>query len=108
MSDSQFEIRRRKLQNELESVLGNKNVYFQPPESIKLQYPAIVYEVSAPDIKRADNRIYSYTNKFNLKYIRKNGNDDVPRKILETFSLCSENDTYIYDNLYHTIFGLYY
>ena len=25
-------------------ILGSRNVYFQPPESVKMKYPAIVYE----------------------------------------------------------------
>lgn len=31
------------LQTFLEELLESKNVYFQPPESVKMKYPAIVY-----------------------------------------------------------------
>ena len=34
---------REELHELLVSVLGSRNVYFQPPESIRMQYPAIVY-----------------------------------------------------------------
>ena len=37
---------RPNLQAKLEEILGNKNVYFQPPESLKLNFPAIVYKRS--------------------------------------------------------------
>ena len=35
--------RRLQLHEELCSVLGSRNVYFQPPETIKLTYPCIIY-----------------------------------------------------------------
>ena len=31
------------LQTFLEEILESRNVYFQPPESVKMKYPAIVY-----------------------------------------------------------------
>ena len=31
------------LQALLEDLLGSRNVYYQPPESVKMNYPAIVY-----------------------------------------------------------------
>jgi len=30
---------RLELQNLLENILGSRNVYFQPPENLKLNYP---------------------------------------------------------------------
>ena len=35
---------RLELQSVLEQTLGSRNVYFQPPASVKMKYPAIVYE----------------------------------------------------------------
>ena len=35
--------RRLELHEILCTILGSRNVYFQPPESIKMNYPAIVY-----------------------------------------------------------------
>ena len=37
---------RLNLHNELIKMLGTNNVYYQPPESIKMKYPAIVYSKS--------------------------------------------------------------
>ena len=31
------------LQAKFEKILGSRNVYYQPPESVKLNYPAIIY-----------------------------------------------------------------
>ena len=41
------------LQSKLEKLLGNKNVYYQPPESLKMEYPAIRYSRSDIDSKYA-------------------------------------------------------
>ena len=37
---------RLNLHNSLIEALGTKSVYFQPPESVKLVYPCIIYEES--------------------------------------------------------------
>lgn len=34
---------RLELQSKLVELLGSKHVYYQPPESVKIEYPAIVY-----------------------------------------------------------------
>ena len=37
---------RIKLQAKLEELLGSRNVYYQPPETLKIEYPAIIYSKS--------------------------------------------------------------
>ena len=34
---------RLELQSKLEEILGSRQVYYQPPETVKMEYPAIVY-----------------------------------------------------------------
>ena len=50
----------RELQDILETYGGGnkKDVYFQPPESIKMDYPAITYELSGVADKKANNSEY--------------------------------------------------
>lgn len=48
---------RLELQAILEDVLGSPNVYFQPPESIKMEYPAIVYNRDRSYDIAADNNV---------------------------------------------------
>ena len=50
------------LQAALEEILGSRNVYFTPPESVKMKYDAIRYELAGKDLKRASNRLYVFTN----------------------------------------------
>lgn len=99
---------RLELQAQLESLLGSQNVYFQPPENIKLRYPCIIYSLSRPVVKKADDGNYYKRNLYNLTLIFKDPDSDLPDKILEGFSYCSFDRSFVNDNLYHNTFSLYY
>jgi hypothetical protein len=99
---------RLKLHEELCEILGTRNVYFQPPESIKMQYPAIRYSRSAPDVKRANNQIYSNTNKYEVTVIDEDPDSDIPDKICAHFRMCGFDRWYPADNLNHFTLTLYY
>lgn len=99
---------RQKLQEELENILGSRNVYFQPPASVKMKYPAIVYVLDTADQRYADNKIYHFKFKWTLTYINKELNLEMIEKIAKSFSLCSYNSHYISDGLYHDTYTLYY
>ena len=43
--------RRLELQEKLEQLVGNSNVYFQPPASVMLSYPCVIYSVGSGDAK---------------------------------------------------------
>ena len=46
------------LQQKLEDFLGSRNVYFQPPENIRLKFPCIIYSYIVPKTEYANNLIY--------------------------------------------------
>lgn len=96
------------LQNKLETILNSRNVYFQPPSTINISYPAIIYELDKIDTFRADNKHYKLNNKYTVTLIHKNPDNDVVEKILMTFDYCSLNKTYSSDNLHHYVFEIYY
>lgn len=98
---------RPNLQGELEMIVG-KNVYFQPPASVHLTYPCVIYNLLAGDVKRADNTVYTYTNRFELIFIYKQPNMEIVEEVMKTFPMCSISRIYIADNLYHYAFNLYY
>ncbi len=97
---------RLNLQKELESVLGSKNVYFQPPESIKLQFPCIVYEEVKGVSTRADDRLYLYRKAYSLIVIDKNPDSEIPDKV-RVLHLCDTGNPYKADNLNHWPFTIY-
>lgn len=99
--------RRKELQKKLEEILGSKNVYFQPPENFKMQYPCIVYEVGAGLRTPADNVKYLYNQGYTVTFITKDPDPDVPDKILD-MPFCSFERQFKNENLYHWIFFIYF
>jgi hypothetical protein len=96
------------LHEELCGILGSKNVYFQPPESVKMHYDAIRYELSNKDIKRAKNGIYKMTNQYSGVVITRDHDTTIPDMLLKHFEMCSFGRPYTADNLNHYPFTLYY
>jgi hypothetical protein len=96
------------LQATLEEILGSRNVYFTPPESVKMQYDAIRYELGGKDIKRANNRLYLFTNQYDGVVITRDPDTTIPDKILSHFEMCSFGRPYVADNLNHYPFTLYF
>ena len=93
---------------ELRDLIGSTNVYFQPPESIKLKYPCIVYKLTNEDIKRADNRAYLRTNCYDVTIISKNPDYPLFDEIIERFPMCRMGSFFTYDNLNHHNYTIYY
>lgn len=98
---------RIELHEELCDVLGSRNVYFQPPESIKMKYPCIVYNLSSGDTKYADDYVYSFTRRYNVTIIDKDPDSEIPDG-MSRFKMCSFDRMFTSDNLNHFVFNLYY
>lgn len=99
---------RLELQAELETFLGSANVYFQPPESIKISYPAIIYEVSGLPTIKADNINYLILKRYTVTLIHKNPDNALQLDIFNKFTFCSQSNVFKSDNLYHYVYDLYY
>jgi hypothetical protein len=99
--------KRLELQNILETLMGNRHVYYQPPENLKMEYPCIRYSKSDILSNHADN--INYINKINYEIIviDKNPDNVVIEKILE-LPLSSYDRHYVSDNLNHDVIRLYY
>lgn len=102
------ENRRFLLDAELRSLLGSSNVYFQPPKSIMLHYPCIIYYKSRIDSRYADNKVYKAIDRYTLEYITKDPDDDMPMRILHHFSMVNSDRDFVSDNLHHYNFNLNY
>lgn len=98
---------RLELQSQLESLLGSTNVYFQPPESIKIKYPAIVYSLRNFREVPADNRTYLRKRLYRVQFISRNPDNDIIDKLLD-MEYCSSEGRFVVDSLYHDNFDLYY
>lgn len=98
---------RLSLQTLLESVLGSRNVYFQPPPSVKLKYPAIVYSRNDIDNIYADNDVYKQEREYTIVVIDSNP-DSIHVDNVSKIPRIKFNRHYASDNLNHDVFTLYY
>lgn len=98
---------RLNLQEELETLIGKK-VYYQPPETVKMMYPCIVYDLSKMKLVRADNKIYVNFKAYEIMYITKNPDDPMIETILNKFENINFDRQYKANNLYHNVYTLFY
>lgn len=98
---------RIKLQTKLEELLGSKNVYYQPPESLKMEYPAIRYSKSIIRSRHADDIKYSNFTCYEIIVLDKRPDNQVIDKIL-SLPLSSFDRHYVSNNLNHDVITLYY
>lgn len=94
------------LQKTLVDALGSKHVYYQPPESVKLIYPCIIYDEVKGASTRADNGLYIYRKAYSILVVDKNPDSELPDKI-RVLPLCDTGNPYKADNLYHWPFTIY-
>lgn len=90
----------------LVNTLGSKHVYFQPPENIKLVYPAIVYSRSDIRKKFADNGSYSVRTIYDVTLIDKNPDSPIVYRLAE-LPKCTHSRHWVVDNLNHDSFTIY-
>lgn len=95
------------LQTMLETLLESRNVYLQPPATLKMAYPCIVYDLTDIISKFADNYPYKLDKKYSLTYITKEPDDPMLDK-LAALQKCEFDRAFVSDNLYHFIFTLFY
>lgn len=84
------------------------NVYFQPPETIKLSYPCVVYNLSSIDHQYADNKTYIGKRRYECTLITKDPDDDRVDEIVNTFELCKFDRFFTANNLNHNVFVIYW
>lgn len=95
------------LHEKLCEVLGSENCYFSPPASIKMKYPAIVYQLADVDNFFADNIPYMKAKRWTVTVIDKNPDSEIPGR-LSNLRYCSFDRFFTADNLNHFAFTIYY
>ena len=98
---------RLELQSKFEDVLGSRNVYFQPPSSVRMQYPAIVYSRKDIEGRFANDKIYRKLPCYEAILIDKNPDSEFIDKILD-LPYCSFDRHNEADNLNHDVFTIFY
>ena len=98
---------RLNLSKVLHEVLGNNNVYFQPPPSKQLKYPCIVYERARYNTDFADNKPYKVDKVYYATVIYTDPDFDVPDK-MTLLPMCVHQRHYTQDNKYYDQFRIIY
>lgn len=83
------------------------NVYFQPPETVKMTYPAIVYGLDEIQTRHADNAPFKLSRRYQITYISRNPDDEVTDKIAR-LSTAAFQRRFVASNLNQTVFNLYF
>lgn len=95
------------LHEKLCEILGSRNVYFQPPESVRLSYPCIIYSRSNVGIQYADGITYCSANMYSVRLVYADPDSDLPEKIL-MLPHCSFDRHYKAEEMNHDVFNLYH
>ena len=96
------------LQTLLETVLGSSNVYFQPPESLKMQYPAIRYKLVGYKQLKANNHVYFRVPRYTITVITTDPDSDIATKILDHFPNSSYENKFGSNGLYNETINLFF
>lgn len=105
LNNSRFEARRLLLDAKLRLLC--KNVYFQPPESVKMKYPCIVYHRATGDTQFANNIPYLRRPLYDITVIDLDPDSPIIDAFWKAFPLARFNRHFTYDNLNHDSFMLY-
>jgi hypothetical protein len=81
--------------------------YFQPPPTVTLKYPAIVYELNNIDTKFADNILYNSTRRYSVTLIDKDPDSSFVESLINLPKSRLDRQ-YKSDNLNHYVFTIYY
>lgn len=90
----------------LRQAVQHDRVYFQPPENLKIVYPAIVFHLSKIEIDRASDVPYKGAKEYSVTLITKDPEPDVIDEILK-IPYSSLDTTYISDGMNHFVFTVY-
>lgn len=98
---------RLELQALLEILLGSRNVYFQPPTTLKMQYPCIIYKRDSINMDHADNAPYKNKTRYQVTVVDMNPDSNIHEKVA-TLPMSSYDRFYTADNLNHDVYNLFF
>lgn len=93
----------RDLLHLLRKAVDHDRVYFQPPENLKLGYPAIVFHLTKIKVDHADDVPYKGAREYMVTLISKDPEPDALEEILK-IPYTTLDSTYISDGMNHFVF----
>lgn len=100
-------VRRHLLQSKLEEVMGSRNVYYQPPSNLRMNYPCIVYELGGSENRYADDIKYKHNRVYQVTVIDRNPDSEIPDRV-GALPYSSMDTTFVSENLNHFVFTLHF
>ena len=98
----------------LVDILGTRNepltkqrVYFQPPSTIFMDYPCIVYSLDEVDEKFADNLLYQRKKRYQITVVDRNPDSLFPDMVAK-LPYTSFSSFFVTDNLNHFVYSTYF
>lgn len=82
-------------------------VYFQPPAGFTMEYPCIVYRKEPGATRYANNVPYNFDQQYEVTLITEDPDSDVFDK-LKWFPQSRHSASFIADNLYHSVFAIFF
>jgi hypothetical protein len=98
---------RLELQAILTEILDSNHVYFQPPPSVQMDYPCIVYARDYQLTNFADDNPYKHRTRYLVTVIDRNPDSGIPAKIAD-LPMCVYDRFYTAENLNHDVFKLFF
>ena len=86
---------------------GDRHVYFDPPESVRMKYPAIRYRRKKINKRYANNGVYRLMHCYEVTVIDENPDSEISKKVL-SLPYCEFDRSYPSNNLNHDVFTIYH
>ena len=90
----------------LQKAVDHNRVYFQPPENLKIGYPAVIFHLSKVKLDHADDVPYKGAREYSVTLITNEPEPEVLDEILK-IPYTTLDTTYISDGMNHFVFTTY-
>lgn len=98
---------RSEVHQRLQELTGyGSRVYYNPPESIKMQYPCIVYNLANLAARHADNIPYKRHDAYSVTHIYTKVEQEAVSRVLAEQPGFLYDRSFTLDNLHHDVFTL--
>jgi hypothetical protein len=84
-----------------------ENVYFQPPNGTKMEYPCIVYERDDEDTQYADNSPYQRTTRYSVTVIDRDPDGEL-REMVASLPYSSFERSFQAEDLNHDVYNVFF
>ena len=107
MAQRTLEDRSQALQAIFEELLGSRNVYYNPPASVRMKYDAIVFSRSNIENTFANDQVYGQKHRYEVTTITTDPDSPII-EVISRLPTCSFDRHFVSDNLHHNTFTLYH